>query len=64
MNKQSQLNYDLINASKLGDLVNVKSLIEKGADIHANEDYALQVASEFGHLEVVKFLAEKGYVYN
>ncbi|MCL5733225.1 MAG: ankyrin repeat domain-containing protein [Patescibacteria group bacterium] len=37
-----------------------KELIKVGADIHANNDGALCLAAEYGHLEVVKFLLENG----
>ena len=35
-------------------------LINEGADVHADNDYALMVASENGHIEVVKILLEHG----
>lgn len=35
-------------------------LIQEGADIHADGDYALQWASGNGHVEVVKLLIEHG----
>ncbi|AYV85138.1 MAG: repeat protein [Satyrvirus sp.] len=38
----------------------VKYVIEKGADIHAENDQALRKASRNGHLEIVKLLIEKG----
>ena len=37
-----------------------KYLIEKGANIHANNDFALEWNAENGHLDVVKYLIEKG----
>ena len=41
--------------------VNVmKFLVESGADVHADGDYAIRWASCFGHLDVVKFLVESG----
>jgi hypothetical protein len=36
----------------------VKYLIENGADIHADDDYALVFAVSYGHLDVVKYLIE------
>jgi Ankyrin repeat. len=41
-------------------LVVVKHLVENGADIHEEDDYALYWASAYGHLEVVKYLVENG----
>jgi len=38
----------------------VKYLIEKGADIHADEDYALRSASKKGNLRIVKYLIKNG----
>jgi ankyrin repeat protein len=46
--------------AETGNLSMVKDAIEKGANIHANEDGALRFASTNGHLEVVKYLVEHG----
>jgi len=35
-------------------------LVEQGADLHAQNDYALRLAAENGHLKVVKYLLEQG----
>jgi len=43
-----------------GDLQVIKYYIEKGVDIHINNDYPLQCASRVGDLDVVKYLVEKG----
>jgi len=55
---QKNLNKQLIEASKDGNLSQVKSLIIEGADIHAWDDIALNEAARGGHLEVVKYLVE------
>jgi len=55
---QENLNKQLIEASKDGNLSQVKSLIIEGADIHDWEDCALNEAAHSGHLEVVKYLVE------
>ncbi len=34
--------------------------MERGANIHVNEEWALRLASKNGHLDVVRFLVEKG----
>ena len=46
-----------------GHLAVVKFLVSKGADIHANNDYALIYASQNGHLHVVEFLLVKVLIY-
>ena len=50
----------MILASIGNHLEVVKFLLEKGANIHAQDDYALRSATENHHLEIVKFLLEKG----
>ena len=48
----------LIQSYRKGDLSQLKSLIIKGVDIHARDDYAFRWAARNGHLEVVKYLVE------
>ena len=43
-----------------GHLETVKYLVSQGADVRANDDYAVQWASENGHLETVKYLVSLG----
>ena len=50
----------LITASKVGRLDAVKLAIDKGTDIHANDDEALREAADKGHLDVVQYLVEQG----
>jgi ankyrin repeat protein len=47
-------------ASQNGHIEVVKLLLEKGANIHADDDFSLRIASQQGHLEVVKLLIENG----
>ena len=54
------LDEQLVYALQYGDLERVKYLIENGADIHAEDDDALQLSACFGHLDVVKYLIENG----
>jgi hypothetical protein len=35
-------------------------LVEQGANIHADNEYALRGAAKYGYLEVVKYLCEQG----
>jgi ankyrin repeat protein len=51
---------NLTEAAKDGHLETVQYLIENGADIHADNDYALQWAAGNGHLDVVRYLVENG----
>jgi hypothetical protein len=54
--KRYDSNRVLIESSKLGNLVAVKTMIDKGAE---NIDGALMAAAEKGHLPVVKYLIEE-----
>ena len=53
-------NEELLEAIKNNDLESVKGWVEKGANLHANNDYALRRAADCGHLEIVKCLLEQG----
>ncbi len=55
---QYSKNRGLLYASREGYLPVVKYLTEHGADIHAENEYALYIASRNGHLAVVKYLVE------
>jgi len=50
----------LIQSSEAGFLIGVKKALKMGADVHAKDDYALQMASFDGHLPVVKLLLKNG----
>ena len=50
----------LLDASEAGFLPLVKELLNRGADIHTENDRALILAIEEGHLEVVKLLLDRG----
>ena len=54
------LNDLLIEESSLGNINHIKLLLEKGADIHAENDGALRWAAAYGHRDVVELLLEKG----
>jgi hypothetical protein len=43
---------ELINACEAGTVDEVKRLIAAGANVHANDDYALRWASRNGYTEV------------
>jgi len=51
---------ELVKACLEGDFEKVKNLIEFKADISANDNQAVRVASRHGHLEIVKFLTGLG----
>ena len=58
---QEELNKRLFDAAKTGSLYKVKSLINQGADVNAqnnNGTQPLNLAAQEGHLEVVKWLVE------
>lgn len=50
----------LIKSVQNGDIWLIKQLLEAGADVHAENDYALRLASENGYTEVVELLLEAG----
>ena len=56
----STIEDQLIEASIDGDLDKVKYLVENGADVHADNDYALCLSAENGHFDIVKYLVENG----
>jgi hypothetical protein len=58
--KKWKVNKVILGERKEIDLEVIKSLIEEGADIHADGDHALKFAAEYGHIEVVKYLVEQG----
>ena len=50
----------LAPAARNGDLEKVKKLVENGANIHFNNDYALRMAAGGGHTEIVSYLCDHG----
>ena len=55
------------NSAIEGNLSLLKKAHSLGADIHANEDFALRQNAENGNLEIVKYLVEQGadiHAYN
>ncbi len=50
----------LFQASRKDDLSQIKILIRKGADVHADNDFLLRWAAGNGHLEIVKYLVKHG----
>jgi ankyrin repeat protein len=55
-NKHNALTY----ASYNNDILLVKYLVEKGIDIHNEDDWAFRLAVSYNHIEIVKYLLEKG----
>ncbi|CAN5851790.1 hypothetical protein BH18ACI5_BH18ACI5_01900 [soil metagenome] len=60
---QAALNEELWNAARAGDVAGVTRALERGAEINSGNRYkatALFFAADKGHVEVVKFLLDKG----
>jgi len=57
---QEFLRRQLFQAVREDNLEKVEELIEKGADIHSEENYALVLAIENCHLEIFDLLVKKG----
>ena len=57
---QHDLNGVAINMARDGSMKGLLLMQEKGANIHANKDEALQAACIEGHLAVVKYLVQQG----
>ena len=54
-----EINEKYIQAIRDGDINLIKVCVKKGADIHYQEDMALDTATRFDNLEVLKFLVEE-----
>ncbi len=64
---QKQLDFTLWNATKRGDAVEVRNLLEKGANPNIRNvegDTLLMMASEYGYLPIVQALLKKGSKVN
>src|SRR5262245_48464482 len=60
---EENLNEQLLEAARTGNLQRVQELLNKGADIQTKNKYGttpLFFAAAKGHLEVARFLLEKG----
>lgn len=58
--KRETINAALFLAVSSGDRALIKRWLEKGADLHANDDHALRLAAERGRLEIIEYLVEAG----
>jgi hypothetical protein len=59
-NRHFSIKMALVEACKLGDLESINELLDRGADIHANNDNALQWSAGCGYVEVVRLLLDRG----
>ena len=55
-----KLNEELSEAVERGEIEKVKQLLKAGANVHASDDWALEVAAMKGYLEIVKELFKWG----
>jgi ankyrin repeat protein len=56
MTKQEKLNSDLLTSIEECNLIKIKSLIRKGADVYADSNEALELSVEKGQLDILKYL--------
>lgn len=49
-----------IDAVKIGNIKNIKYLIQNGSDIHFDNDNALMISVQMRNYEIVKYLIENG----
>lgn len=56
----SDIDKQLVEAARAGGLAGVKTALAAGANIHADEERALQVAADNRHLHVLEYLLSQG----
>lgn len=54
------LTWRMLEALELGDPQDARRLIEKGADLHAEDDFAIGHAARLGNMDFLDFLIENG----
>lgn len=54
------LNYELYLAVSNGDIIRVKLMLKLGADVNAENNYALRWAAAYGHKDLCELLIEHG----
>ena len=60
INLSNDVNQTLIEGTKNGRLDHVMIAIANGANIHAQDDWAVRNASRNGHIDVVEYLISQG----
>jgi len=58
--EQGYLNNHLVDVARQGDTEAVKVVLAAGADVHADDDFALCLAGNYGHTETVRLLLASG----
>ena len=58
--KQATLDEMLGTMALEGSIQGIRYLTDRGANIHGNNEYAVQIAAKMGHLEVIKYLVNNG----
>ena len=54
--EQIKLNYRFIQAVKDDNVEKVEQLLQAGANLHFNDDFAIRYAADKGYLKIVFFL--------
>lgn len=56
IDSQEKLNFIMTEAVKMGDLEDLKSLLQQGADIKYNNFAIMKIALEYGYEDIIEYI--------